>query len=63
MIEREEFIAIILPQMKLEIITNERNFDDLRRLFKQFDTDQNNFLEKREFREALNHLGINLSDV
>jgi Ca2+-binding EF-hand superfamily protein len=49
--------------MKLEIITNEHNFDDLRRLFKQFDKDKSSFLEKREFREALYHLGINLSEV
>lgn len=62
-IDREEFIGILLPQMKLEIITNERNLDDLRRLFKQFDTDQNTFLDKNEFREALNHLQISLSDV
>ena len=62
-VDREEFIAVILPQMKLEIITNERNLDDLRRLFKQFDTDQNNFLDKNEFKQALTHLQINLSDV
>ena len=49
--------------MKLDIINRERNFDDLRRLFKQFDSDQNNFLTKQEFREALTHLQINLSDV
>jgi Ca2+-binding EF-hand superfamily protein len=62
-VDREEFIAVVLPQMKLEIITNERNLDDLRRLFKQFDTDQNNFLDKNEFKQALSHLQINLSDV
>jgi hypothetical protein len=33
-VDREEFIAVVLPQMKMEIITNERNLDDLRRLFK-----------------------------
>lgn len=45
-VDREEFTAVMLPQMKLEIINNEKDFDDLRRLFKQFDSDQNNFLGK-----------------
>jgi hypothetical protein len=62
-VDRGEFTAVMLPQMKLEIISNEKDFDDLRRLFKQFDSDQNNFLGKQEFREALSHLQINLSEV
>ena len=45
-VDRDEFTAVMLPQMKLEIINNEKDFDDLRRLFKQFDSDQNNFLGK-----------------
>jgi calmodulin len=62
-VDRGEFTAVMLPQMKLEVINNEKDFDDLRRLFKQFDSDQNNFLGKQEFKEALSHLQINLSEV
>ena len=62
-IDRKEFIEILLPQMKSEILSNEQNLDDLRRLFKQFDGDQSNYLSKAEFREALLKLGIALSDV
>jgi Ca2+-binding EF-hand superfamily protein len=49
--------------MKAEILSHEQNLDDLRRLFKQFDGDQSNYLSKAEFREALSKLGIVLSDV
>ena len=43
-IDRKEFMQIMLPQMKAEIITREQNLDDLRRLFKEFDLDQSNYL-------------------
>lgn len=41
----------------------EKNLEDLRRLFKQFDHDQSNYLTKAELKEALLHLNIVLSDV
>jgi Ca2+-binding EF-hand superfamily protein len=53
----------MLPQMKLEFISYEKNLDDLRRLFKEFDLDQSNYLDKDELRAALMKLNIILSDV
>jgi|LauGreDrversion4_2_1035121.scaffolds.fasta_scaffold07015_3 Ca2+-binding EF-hand superfamily protein len=53
----------MLPQMKLELISYEKNLDDLRRLFKEFDLDQSNYLNKDELRAALMKLNIILSDV
>ena len=62
-IDRKEFTELMLPQMKAEIVSKDQNIDDLRRLFKEFDLDQSNYLSKEEFREALVRLGIVLSDV
>jgi centrin-3 len=62
-IDREEFMEIMLPQMKQEIMSYERNLDELRRLFKQFDLDQTNYLSKANLKSALSHLGIALTDV
>lgn len=62
-IDRKEFTDIMLPQMKAEVVNKDQNLDDLRRLFKEFDLDQSNYLSKTEFREALVRLGIELSDV
>jgi hypothetical protein len=53
----------MLPQLKAEVINKDQNLDDLRRLFKEFDLDQSNYLSKGEFREALVRIGIVLSDV
>jgi Ca2+-binding EF-hand superfamily protein len=49
--------------LKAEVINKDQNLDDLRRLFKEFDLDQSNYLSKVEFREALVRLGVVLSDV
>jgi hypothetical protein len=49
--------------LKAEVINKDQNLDDLRRLFKEFDLDQSNYLSKVEFREALVRLGVILSDV
>lgn len=49
--------------MKAEIVSKDQNLDDLRRLFKEFDIDQSNYLSKAEFREALARMGVTLSDV
>ena len=54
---------MMLPQLKLEMIQYEKNFDDLRRLFKECDTDHSNYLNKDELRGALLKLGIVLSEV
>jgi Ca2+-binding EF-hand superfamily protein len=62
-IDRKEFTEIMLPQLKAEVINKDQNLDDLRRLFKEFDLDQSNYLSKVEFREALVRLGVVLSDV
>lgn len=53
----------MLPQMKQEMLSFEKNFDDLRRLFKECDKDQSNYLSKDELREALIKLSIELSEV
>ena len=53
----------MLPQLKAEVLTRDQNLHDLRRLFKEFDLDQSNYLSRVEFREALIRLGIELSDV
>lgn len=45
------------------MLSYERNFDDLRRLFKEFDADQSNYLSKDELKGALASLGITLTDV
>jgi len=62
-IDRQEFMNMMLPQLKLEIMQYERNFDDLRRLFKEFDTDQSNYLSKDELKLSLEKLNITLTDV
>ena len=62
-IDRKEFQLMMLPQLKLEMIQYEKNFDDLRRLFKECDTDHSNYLNKDELRGALLKLGIVLSEV
>lgn len=49
-IDRKEFMNVMLPQMKLEMMHLERNLDDLRRMFKEFDSDQSNYLSKNELR-------------
>lgn len=38
----------MLPKYKEDMIKNENNFDDLRRLFKEADTDHSNYLNKSE---------------
>lgn len=62
-IDRQEFMNMMLPKLKLEIMQYERNFDDLRRLFKEFDTDQSNYLSKDELKLSLEKLNITLTDV
>jgi Ca2+-binding EF-hand superfamily protein len=62
-IDRQEFISFMLPQLKLEVLSFDKNFEDLRRLFKEFDADQSGYLSKDEFRAALITLGIELSEV
>lgn len=61
-IDRQEFQRLLLPQLKLEALNFEKNFEDLRRLFKEFDSDQSGYLSKEEFRAALIKLGIELSE-
>lgn len=62
-IDRKEFMNVMLPQLKLEMMNYERNLDDLRRMFKEFDSDQSNYLSKDELRQALIKLGFTLTDV
>ena len=38
-IDRSEFMGVMLPQLKLEMMSYEKNLDDLRRMFKEFDFD------------------------
>ena len=38
-IDRREFMSVMLPQLKLEMMSYEKNLDDLRRMFKEFDFD------------------------
>jgi len=38
-IDRSEFMSVMLPQLKLEMMSYEKNLDDLRRMFKEFDSD------------------------
>lgn len=52
----------MLPQMKLEMLNYDSNFEDLRRLFKEVDKDASNYLTRDEFSEALTRLGVALSD-
>ena len=49
-ISRKEFMDMLLPQMKSEMLTYQVNFEELRRLFRQFDSDQSNYLDKGELR-------------
>jgi len=62
-ISRKEFTEMLLPQMKSEMLSYQVNFEELRRLFKQFDVDQSNYLDKGELRQALLSLGVTLTDV
>ncbi|TNV88020.1 hypothetical protein FGO68_gene1522 [Halteria grandinella] len=62
-IDRAEFQRLLMPQLKMEALGFEKNFEDLRRLFKEFDSDQSGYLSKEEFRAALIRLGIELSEV
>ena len=62
-IDRQEFMNIMLPKLKQEMIGYERNLDDLRRLFKEFDADHSNYLSRDELQQALARLGIILSQV
>ena len=43
----------MLPFLKMEMINYEKNLDDLRRLFKEFDLDSSNYLTKEELKLAL----------
>lgn len=52
-----------MPYLKMEMISCEKNLDDLRRLFKEFDIDQSNYLSKDELKQALIKLNIILSDI
>ena len=38
-IDRSDFMGVMLPQLKLEMMSYEKNLDDLRRMFKEFDFD------------------------
>lgn len=62
-IDRKEFMDFMLPQLKQEMLTYDKNFDDLRRLFKEYDSDQSNYLSKEELRAALIKLTIELSEM
>ena len=62
-IDRKEFMEVLLPQMKMEMLTYNTNFEELRRLFKEFDSDQSNYLNKEELRAALVTLNITLTDI
>ena len=62
-IDRKEFMEVLLPQMKMEMLTFNTNFEELRRLFKEFDSDQSNYLNKEELRAALVTLNITLTDI
>jgi Ca2+-binding EF-hand superfamily protein len=62
-IDRKEFMEVLLPQMKMEMLTFNTNFEELRRLFKEFDSDQSNYLSKEELRAALVTLNITLTDI
>ena len=62
-IDRQEFITLMLPKFKEEILNYEQNLDDLRRLFKESDADNNNYLTKDELKYALTKLNIELTDI
>lgn len=62
-IDKQEFTDLMLPKFKEEILSYESNLDDLRRLFKESDTDQSNYLSKSELKNALIKLNIELNDV
>ena len=47
-IDKSEFEALMLPKYKEDMILNEANLDDLRRLFKEADKDHSNYLNKFE---------------
>ena len=38
-IDRAEFQRLMMPQLKQEALSFDKNFEDLRRLFKEFDSD------------------------
>ena len=52
----------MLPQMKLEMLHYESNFEDIRRLFKEADKDGSNYLTTDEFSDALTRLGASLNE-
>lgn len=47
-INKVEFELLMLPKYKEDMILNETNLDDLRRLFKEADADHSNYLNKFE---------------
>ena len=47
-IDKEEFVHIILPKFKEEMLMMENNLEDLRRIFKEADLDHSGYLDKKE---------------
>lgn len=62
-IDRNEFMTLMLPRFKQELLSYESNLDDLRRLFKEADLDQSNYLSREEMRGAMMKLSIDLTEV
>mmetsp|Transcript_30802 Transcript_30802/g.30312 ORF Transcript_30802/g.30312 Transcript_30802/m.30312 type:complete len:176 (+) Transcript_30802:553-1080(+) len=62
-LDKEEFVQLMLPQMKSEILLTENNMDELRRLFKEGDLDQSNYLNKQELQQVIAKLGVELTEV
>lgn len=62
-IDRSEFLNIMLPKFKEEVLKYEQNMEDLRRLFQESDLDHSNYLTKDELKLALLKLQLDLTDV
>ncbi len=62
-IDKQEFVNLMLPRFKEEIIMFESNLEDLRRLFKESDLDHSNYLSKQELIGALRKIQIELTEV
>jgi Ca2+-binding EF-hand superfamily protein len=45
-IDKDEFEQLLLPKFKEEMLMYENNIEDIRRLFKEFDTDYSGYLNK-----------------